>query len=154
MSLTRRDLAVGVATASLTLASGAVALTAPSVLTSSVFDWSAMKAEPTASGEVRHVFRARTATLDELECHVTTLKAGAPSHPPHVHPNEEVLIVREGHVEVFYRNAWHPAGPGAVIFLTGTDPHGIRNAGTTAATYHVLAWQSPGMMPASDAKAD
>ena len=48
----------------------------------------------------------------------------------------------------FHRNAWHPAGPGAVIFLTGTDPHGIRNSGTTAATYHVLAWQSPGMKPA------
>ena len=36
------------------------------------------------------------------------------------------------------------AGPGSVIFLTGTDPHGLRNAGTNAATYHVLAWRSPG----------
>jgi glyoxylase-like metal-dependent hydrolase (beta-lactamase superfamily II)/poly(3-hydroxybutyrate) depolymerase/quercetin dioxygenase-like cupin family protein len=119
------------------------------VLTSSVFDWNGMKAEPTEAGEVRHVFRAPTATLDELECHVTTLRAGVGSHPPHVHPNEEVLIVREGNVEVFYRNAWHPAGPGAVIFLTGTDPHGIRNSGKTPATYHVLAWQSPGMKPPS-----
>jgi quercetin dioxygenase-like cupin family protein len=154
MSPTRRDLIVALLTASAALVGGAVARTAPPVLTSSVFDWSAMKVEPTEVGEVRHVFRAETATLDELECHVTTLKAGARSHPPHVHPNEEVLIVREGNVEVFYRNAWHPAGPGAVIFLTGTDPHGIRNSGTTAATYHVLAWQSPGMKPATASKGD
>jgi quercetin dioxygenase-like cupin family protein len=114
----------------------------------------AMKAEPTEAGEVRHVFRTPTATLDELECHVTTLKAGAKSHPPHVHPNEEVLIVREGNVELFYQNAWHTAGPGSVIFLTGADPHGLRNAGTTAATYHVLAWQSPGSQPAGGSKGD
>ena len=148
MSLTRRDLVVALATACVAVVGVAVAHTAPAVLTSSVFEWKALKAEPTEAGEVRHVFRAVTATLDELECHVTTLKAGAKSHPPHAHPNEEVLIVREGNVEVFYHNAWHPAGPGDVIFLTGTDPHGLRNAGTTAATYHVLAWQSPGMKPA------
>jgi quercetin dioxygenase-like cupin family protein len=153
MSLTRRDLAVALATACAVLAVGAFARSAPLVLTSTVFEWAAMKPEPTEAGEVRRVFRARTATLEELECHVTTLKAGARSHPPHVHANEEVLIVREGNVELFYANAWHPAGPGSVIFLTGTDPHGIRNAGTTQATYHVLAWRSPGMKPES-AKAD
>ena len=154
MSLTRRDLAVALATAFVVLAVGSVARTAPSVLTSTVFDWNAMKVEPTETGGVRHVFRTPTATLDELECHITTLSAGAKSHPPHVHANEEVLIVREGQVEVFYRNEWHPAGPGSVIFLTGTDPHGLRNVGATQATYHVLAWRSPGMKPAGDAKAD
>jgi quercetin dioxygenase-like cupin family protein len=150
MSLTRRDLIVALATACFVLALGSAARTAPSVLTSAVFEWKAMKAEPTEAGEVRRVFRNPTATLDELECHVTTLKAGVQSHPPHVHANEEVLIVREGNVEVFYKSAWHPAGPGSVIFLTGTDPHGIRNAGRTPATYHVLAWRSPGVKPAAD----
>jgi mannose-6-phosphate isomerase-like protein (cupin superfamily) len=154
MSLTRRDLVVALATTSVVLAVGSVARTAPSVLTSAVFDWNAMKAEPTEAGEVRHVFRAPTATLDELECHITTLRAQAKSHPPHVHPNEEVLIVREGNVEVFYKSAWHPAGPGSVIFLTGTDPHGLRNAGTTPATYHVLAWRSPGVKPVDGSTAD
>ena len=149
MSLTRRDLVVALSAAIVVLAIGSVARTAPGVLTSAVFDWKAMKAEPTAAGEVRHVFRSRTATLDELECHVTTLKAETPSHPPHTHANEEVLIVREGNVEVFYKDAWHPTGPGSVIFLTGPDPHGIRNAGATAATYHVLAWRSPGTGPST-----
>ena len=154
MSLTRRDVLVALAAACVVLALGSVARTAPALLTSAVFEWTAMKAEPTEAGEVRRVFRNATATLDEIECHVTTLKAGAKSHPPHVHANEEVLIVREGNVEVFYKAAWHPAGPGSVIFLTGTDPHGIRNAGTTTATYHVLAWRSPGAKPVGRAQAD
>lgn len=29
-------------------------------------------------------------------------------HPPHVHPNEEVLILSEGNVEVFHRNSQLP----------------------------------------------
>ena len=153
MSLTRRDLLVAATAASAVLALGSVARPAPTVMTSSIFEWKAMKAEPTTSGEVRRVFRARTATLDELECHITTLKPETASHAPHTHANEEVLIIREGSVEVFFKNAWHPAGPGSVIFLTGTDPHGIRNVGRTPATYHVLAWQAPGMKP-EPAKAD
>ncbi len=154
MSVTRRDLAVALSTASLMLALGAAARSAQPVLTSTIFEWSAMKAEPTEAGEVRRVFRAPTGTLDELECHITTLKAGAGSHPPHTHANEEVLIVREGTVEVFYESTWHRAGPGAVIFLTGTDPHGIRNAGAKPASYHVVAWRSPGTKPAGRAQAD
>jgi quercetin dioxygenase-like cupin family protein len=154
MSLTRRDLVVVLATACVVLTLGPVARTAPSILTSAVFEWSAMRAEPTQVGEVRRVFRNPTSTLDELECHITTLKAGLGSHPPHVHANEEVIIVREGKVEAFFKGGWHPAGPGSIIFLTGTDPHGIRNAGAIPATYHVLAWRSPGTKPAGRAQAD
>jgi mannose-6-phosphate isomerase-like protein (cupin superfamily) len=149
MSVTRRDLLVAAAAAAVTLAAGASVRSAPAVMTSSIYEWKAMKAEPTAAGEVRHVFRAPTSTLDELECHVTTLNAGHSSHAPHTHANEEVLIIREGSVEFSYRNEWHPATAGDVVFLTGTDPHGVRNPGATPATYHVLAWQSPGMKKAA-----
>jgi quercetin dioxygenase-like cupin family protein len=143
--MTTRDLLVATSTAILTLTLGAAARTAPSVMTSTIFHWNDMKAEPTEAGEVRRVFRSQTGTLDELECHVTTLRPGQKSHPPHTHANEEVLVIREGQVEFFFKGAWHPATTGDVIFLTGTDPHGVRNAGATPATYHVFAWQSPGM---------
>jgi quercetin dioxygenase-like cupin family protein len=140
MPVTRRDLLCAASAVVLTLAAGAAARTAPAVMTSSVFHWNDMKAEPTEAGEVRRVFRSITGTLAELECHITTLAPGRASHPPHTHANEEVLIIREGNVEFFFKGAWHPAAVGDVIFLTGTDPHGVRNAGTTPATYHVFAW--------------
>ncbi len=154
MPISRRDLLVASVAVACTPLAAPAARGAAGVMHSSTFEWTAMKPEPTKVGQVRHVFQTATATLDELECHITTLKAGARSHPPHVHANEEILIVREGNVEVFYKGAWHPAGPGSVIFLTGTDPHGLRNAGTTPATYHVLAWRSPGVKPADGPKAD
>ena len=50
-------------------------------------------------GVSRQFFRSPTATLDELECHVTTLNPGESSHPPHKHPDEELVIIKEGTVE-------------------------------------------------------
>lgn len=143
--MTKRDLLVAASTAIATLALATAVRTAAPVMTSTVFHWNEMKAEPTEAGQVRRVFRSQTGTLDELECHITTLEPGQKSHPPHTHANEEVLIIRDGNVEFFFKGEWHPATVGDVIFLTGTDPHGVRNAGTTPATYHVVAWQSPGM---------
>ena len=85
--MTRRDLLVALIAASLTLgpvwpACGPEA----GPLGSQVFDWTAMTVRPNATGEVRTVVRAPTVTLDELEMHITTLKPGEASHPPHQHP--------------------------------------------------------------------
>ena len=52
------------------------------------------------------VLRAPTATLDELEYHVTTLNPGQSPHPPHQHPNEELIIVKEGAVEAYLNGGW------------------------------------------------
>ncbi|MFM9147294.1 MAG: hypothetical protein ACKORI_04095, partial [Verrucomicrobiota bacterium] len=48
----------------------------PPVMTSTAFDWDKLEYKPTAKGGVRHVVRASTPTLDELECHITTLNRG------------------------------------------------------------------------------
>src|ERR1044071_3807018 len=66
------------------------------ILGPAVFDWTQMKDNPSNVGSVRSVVRQPTATLDELEMHITTLKPGLASHEPHKHPNEELIILREG----------------------------------------------------------
>jgi hypothetical protein len=38
----------------------------------------------------------------------------------------------------------HKAPAGSVIFFASGDLHGMRNAGSTAASYFVLRWTSPG----------
>ena len=80
---------------------------------SSVFDWTKIEAKPTPTGSVRSFFKAPTATLDELECHVTTLNPGTASHPAHKHANEELIIVREGTVEVLVNGELKRVGPGS-----------------------------------------
>lgn len=144
--ITRRDVVIALFAAATTLAVVAVAHTETPVMQSSIFDWNAIPAKQTNVGSVRQFFRAPTATLDELECHVTTLNAGETSHAPHKHPNEELVIVKEGTVECLVNGEMKRAGPGSVIFNASNQMHSIRNVGTGPATYHVINWSSPGML--------
>ncbi len=118
----------------------------PPVMGSKIFDWTQLPVQKSARGELRQVCREATATLDELECHVTTLNVGEQAHPPHQHPDEELIIVKEGTVESLVNGELKIVGPGSVIFQAANQLHSIRNAGDTPATYHVIKWNSPGML--------
>ncbi len=139
--ITRRDLFVALLAACVTACAYAVADQKP-ILGSAVFDWSSIPAKPNDAGSVRTFFRDRTATLNELEVHVTTLNPGKAPHAPHRHPNEELLIIKQGTVEALIDGQWKQAGPGSVIFFASNQLHGVRNTGTEPAIYHVIGWQS------------
>lgn len=139
----------------LTFLATRAAYTQPGVMGSSVFDWSSFKATPTKTGEVRKVFQAPTATLDELECHITTLRPGESPHAPHQHPDEEVIVIKEGTIETFQDGQTTRVGPGSIIFQAANKMHSVKNVGETPATYFVFKWNSPGMLKAREkAKAD
>lgn len=146
--ITRRDSLVAFISACLTVTIVSYAQTDKSVMGSSIFDWNKIEVKQTKTGSSRQFFRAPTATLDELECHVTTLNPGESPHPPHQHPDEEVMIVKEGTVESLVNGELKRVGPGSVIFQAANQLHGIRNVGTVPATYHVIKWNSPGMLKA------
>lgn len=112
------------------------------LMRSSVFEWNEVATQQEEVRLLRHFFRARTATLAELELHATTLAAGETSHAPHRHANEELVIVKEGTVEAFYEGKTRRLGPGSVIFNASNELHGIRNVGTGPATYHVINWKT------------
>jgi len=100
-------------------------------LGSGVFDWNQLAAQPTKVGARREVFDAPTATLGNLECHVTTVNPGESPHAPHRHPDEELIIVKDGTLEVTINGVTRQAGPGSVVFLASNDFHGLRNSGAT-----------------------
>lgn len=117
----------------------------PPVQQSALFDWKSMTAQPTGVGQYRQVLRAPTATLDELEIHVTTLNPGQSSHAPHKHPNEEIVVLASGTLEVFSNGTTQVLGPGSIIFNASNQMHAVKNVGKEPATYHVINWTSPGM---------
>jgi mannose-6-phosphate isomerase-like protein (cupin superfamily) len=114
------------------------------LMKSAVFLWEATPPRLTDKGAVRSVFRAPSATLDELEYHITTLNANQSPHPPHQHVNEEVIIVREGALEAYVNGAWTSVSNGSLIFFASNVPHTVRNVGSVPATYHVVNWKTPG----------
>lgn len=118
-------------------------LTPAPTLTSAVFPWDKLAVTATATGERRAVFDGPTATLDQAHCHITTLKPGTTSGEPTRHPQEEIIIVKTGRVEMTIDGRLETAGPGSVFFLASNAVTRLRNAGDTPATYYVIYTRTP-----------
>lgn len=146
MTMARRLATAALAAALMAIALAATATRAgapgPTVMRSSTYAWESLAPQATKVGAVRRVFDAPTPTLSQLEMHITTLKPGESPHPPHRHPEEELIIVKEGTVESNLDGALRRLGPGSVIFHASNELHGIKNVGTGEATYHVIKWRS------------
>lgn len=112
-------------------------------LHSMVIDWQALPPTKTATGERRLVFDAATATLDRFHGHVTTLNPGENTGPLHRHPQEELVIIKAGTIEVNIDGRKQLAGPGSMIFFAVNENENMTNTGTTPATYIVLQWFTP-----------
>ncbi len=125
------------------------------VMGSSVFDWNTIASRATTNehGLFARVFTSRTATFNNIECHVTTLNPGIASHPPHHHPEEEIVIIREGTVEALVNGEWKRVGPGSIIFNACNITHDLRNVGDQPAVYHVFSWKTS-MTPAATSHTD
>jgi mannose-6-phosphate isomerase-like protein (cupin superfamily) len=105
---------------------------------SAVFDWSKLTVQPTKTGERRDVLKGSTPTMDSLTCHVTTVNVGDASHGAHRHPDDEIVIVKEGTMEVLINGETQRASAGSVVFFASNDLHGMRNAGDTKLSYYVI----------------
>ena len=105
---------------------------------SGVFDWDKLTVLPTKVGERREVLKGATVTMESLTCHVTTLDGGVAAHAAHRHPDEEIIIVKEGTMEATVNGVAQQAGPGSIFFFASNDLHGMRNVGTTRASYYVI----------------
>jgi quercetin dioxygenase-like cupin family protein len=144
--ITRRDVLVALLGAGLTVGAVTALDARRAVMGSMIFDWNSFTAKPNKTGEVRTVVQQPTATLDELEIHITTLNKGESPHAPHQHPDEELVIIKEGTVESLVNGELKRVGPGSIIFQAANQMHSIRNVGDGPATYHVIKWNSPGML--------
>lgn len=105
---------------------------------STVFKWEDLQARPTGNGERRDVTDGPTATFEVFESHVTTLLAGRMSHAPHQHAREELIILRDGTLDVTINGVTARAGPGSLLWFAANDFHNVQNVGETTATYFVF----------------
>jgi len=137
--ITRRDLFVAAASAFVAIAGLAAAQSnGKAVMHSCVFNWADLKATPTKQGERRAVFDAPTPALAEFECHITTLNPGESPHPPHHHPEEELMVIKEGTLAAMQNGRTNIVTAGGIIFEASNEEHGLRNIGTNQAIYFVF----------------
>jgi len=106
---------------------------------SAVYPFEKLPVRTPNGAEIRAVLKGKLATGESLEVHETTLPPGGMPHPAHHHVHSEMWLIREGTVELAINGTSHRFGLGSVGFVHSNDEHGIKNVGTTPATYFVVA---------------
>jgi len=139
MDLTRRELCLAFPVALLPALLAAESPQQPTALPSLTYPFDKLPVQTSNGAQFRAVLKGKLATGESLEVHETTLPAGSAPHPPHHHVHSEVWLVREGTVEITVNGTSHRLEPGSVGFVGSNDEHGIRNVGSTPATYFVVA---------------
>jgi quercetin dioxygenase-like cupin family protein len=87
----------------------------------------------------RDIAHGTVPTGEVVELHETTLGPGMMPHAAHQHPHEEFLLVREGTIEFIFGNESHIVGAGGVAYMAPNQMHGMKNVGTTQASYFVFS---------------
>ena len=91
------------------------------------------------------------AATDSLTA-IAIINPGMEIHPPHVHSEEEYLMVLEGEGTWSVKGKAFPATSGDMLYAAPWDEHGIRNTGDVPLKFVVFKWNpkpvSP--MPAPD----
>ena len=109
------------------------------LLPSKAFPYETIPVHQEPHSRLRHFFDGETHTGFAVELHESELAAGDAPHPPHHHVHEEVILIREGTVDVMISGQTTRLGPGSVAYIASNEEHGWRNMGTTAARYYLFA---------------
>jgi quercetin dioxygenase-like cupin family protein len=94
-------------------------------------------------GTGRAVFGGVTHSGFHIDLHETELAPGQAPHAAHRHEHEEIVMIREGTLEVTIEGKVTTAGPGSVVYAASNEMHGWKNVGTTQANYFVIALGRP-----------
>jgi quercetin dioxygenase-like cupin family protein len=84
------------------------------------------------------MFTAKTHTGFKMESHSSDIAPGEVNHPPHRHLREEMILVREGTVELTVAGTPYRLGPGDVGVIGSNELHNAKNVGTTRALYFIV----------------
>jgi mannose-6-phosphate isomerase-like protein (cupin superfamily) len=86
----------------------------------------------------RRMFTAKTHTGFKIESHQSDIAPGEVNHPPHQHLREEMMLIREGIMELTIAGKPYRLGPGDVGVIGSNEMHNAKNVGTARAHYFIV----------------
>ena len=95
------------------------------------------------------MFRGSTSDDWLLTCHVSALRKGESPHPPHRHPEEEILLLLAGEIDLIVPDGpperggrRHRLQPGQFVYYPAGYAHTLETVSEGAANYFMLKWHS------------
>jgi quercetin dioxygenase-like cupin family protein len=87
----------------------------------------------------RDIAHGTVPTGEIVELHETTIEPGKMPHAAHQHPHEEFIFIREGSMDFIYGGESHILNPGSVGYAAPNQMHGMKNVGSTQASYFIFS---------------
>jgi quercetin dioxygenase-like cupin family protein len=109
------------------------------LLPARTFKFEDLPVKKTGENASRDVFDGVTHTGLQVDIHETELAPGSAPHAAHRHIHEEIVMVREGTLEVMIEGKTSAINPGGVVYVASNEFHGWKNVGSTRAHYFVFA---------------
>jgi mannose-6-phosphate isomerase-like protein (cupin superfamily) len=110
-------------------------------LPSLVLNPSTAKLTHQSYGDLSIYFDGSTEQLRALTVGSLVLKAGMVPHPPHQHPEEEIMLVTDGAGEITVEGKTYAAAPGSMMYCSAQQMHGI-TAGSHGLTFYFYKWRA------------
>jgi quercetin dioxygenase-like cupin family protein len=108
-------------------------------LPSGTFRFEDLPIRKSGSMVTRQILKGSTHTGFPVDLHESDLAPGQMPHPAHHHVHDEILLIKEGQIEITVNGKTTQLAGGSVAYLASGDHHGWKNSGTTTARYFVLA---------------
>ena len=93
-------------------------------------------------GDLRIYFDGPTDQLRSMTAGSLLLKRGMSPHPPHQHPEEEIMVVTEGTGEIVVDGKVTQVGPGTMMYCAANKLHGVKNTGTGPLLFYFYKWRA------------
>ena len=110
----------------------------PGKLASSVIDCNSQPSTPTPVGSRIVCVNSPTLTFLALESHITTLNPGQQSAPDIIDPNDEIVVIKSGQVEVTVNGVASRMNAGSLLYWAPNDKRTLRNVGSVPTSYQVF----------------
>jgi quercetin dioxygenase-like cupin family protein len=108
------------------------------VIRTEAFHYNEIPVTSNGKNTSRRMFTAKTHTGFKIESHQSDIAPGEVNHPPHRHLREEMMLVREGLMELTISGKPYRLGPGDVGVIGSNEIHNAKNVGTTRALYFIV----------------
>ncbi len=120
----------------------------PALIDTSVVTGAEAQVETFEWGRLITYYAGESYSTQDALAAVAVINPGMQIHPPHVHAEEEYLMVLEGAGTWSVEGEEFPATAGDLLYAAPWDEHGIRNTGETPLKFVVFKWNPKPVEPA------
>jgi len=124
------------------------AVAEPAYFDTSVVAGAEAKVETFEWGQLITYYAGESYSTQDALAAIAVIHPGMQIHPPHVHAEEEFLMVLDGDGTWSVEGEEFPAEAGDLLYAAPWDEHGIRNTGKTPLRFVVFKWNPKPVEPA------